>query len=184
MIVALAISFSATVQAKAPDIFDELWRTPYDWVESPNERRGGWSGASKITLSGEKAVEMPCILKKLQNHSYYLVRNGFVPRPTFERKARNLRYLKEVGIGVPEVFYYGRRKGPGRDQSLLLILELVDYQPLTSIFNADVSRDLTDRTAVAAAIGKAVRRLHYGVIGMSFINTSSSRSTLMTSMCA
>ena len=160
MISALALPLISLAEPDPSAIFDRLWEMPAEWIEPPNERRGGWSGATRVNLPDEQGTHIPCILKKQQNHSYYSVSNGLLPRPTFEREARNLRYLKSVGVPVPELLFHGSRKRPGQHQAVLLIPELVGYQSLESMLLRPEGNHLS-RRAIGAAIGRIARQLHY-----------------------
>lgn len=44
-------------------MFDNLWSQNDDWYETPNIRRGGWSGVVKTTVKTSNGIS-PVYLKK------------------------------------------------------------------------------------------------------------------------
>ncbi len=144
------------------DLFEALWKAPAEWIEPPNERRGGWSGAKRISLLDDRGMTIRCVLKKQLNHSYYSLKNGLLPRPTYEREASNLSYLRKAGLNVPKVLYFRRKKGKKADRCLLLLPELVGYRSLTAILN-DQHTYQNCRRRIARAVGDIARKLHQEV---------------------
>ncbi|WP_457666805.1 lipopolysaccharide kinase InaA family protein [Thiolapillus sp.] len=110
--------------------FELLWNLQADWFEPPNQRRGGWSGVSRIVLQLPEGGEETIFLKRQENHTRKTWRHPVSREPTFRSEARNLRLLNSRGIAAPHMIYYAERKSPGGWQVILATRELKDYLPL------------------------------------------------------
>ena len=146
------------LEQQFPDIFEGLWRMEAPWVEPKNSRRGGWSGAKRVTLDNLPTLFM----KKQENHCFRALRNGFRRRPTLEREARALAALTEKKVRVPPLIYYSRRLIDGRFQALLLEPNLEGYHALDDLMT-DESGPWSHqklRRQMITAIGEATREFH------------------------
>lgn len=110
--------------------FKALWALQADWFEPPNQRRGGWSGVSRIRLRNPQGGEETVFLKRQENHTRKTWRHPVSREPTFRGEARNLRLLNRHGIGTPELVYYAERHTPKGWQVILVTRELQGYVPL------------------------------------------------------
>lgn len=58
-----------TLQRNHAANFDALWQLQQDsWFEAPNQRRGGWSGVCKTTLTMPDGSESGIFIKRQENH--------------------------------------------------------------------------------------------------------------------
>lgn len=95
--------------------FTHWWNLNGHWVEPPNYRRGGWSGALRAHWHGRGVY-----LKRQHQH---LCREWLHPFgwPTLCREFRNLKTLQHLGIGCPAPLFFGRR-----GSSAVLVIEALD----------------------------------------------------------
>jgi len=110
--------------------FESLWNLQADWFEPPNQRRGGWSGVSRIHLRTPTGEEETIFLKRQENHTRKIWRHPVTGEPTFRGEARNLRLLNSSGIAAPKMVYYAEKRSPGGWQVILATRELHGYLPL------------------------------------------------------
>ena len=50
------------------DTYEKIWALKAEWFEEPNERRGGWSGVSRIELKLPSGGCVGAFLKRQENH--------------------------------------------------------------------------------------------------------------------
>lgn len=136
--------------------FEDIWQLPRDWVEPPNLRRRGWSGASRLTLAGERPL--PLFVKWQENYCYRSLAYPLRGRPTFHREWRNIALLRAAGIPTLDPVYYGERRVQGRYQAVLLTIALDQHQELNALFAGPVDQRLRERVLIE--VGDLVRRLH------------------------
>lgn len=87
---------------KAGKDFENWWQLSGDWVEPPNQRRGGESGVQRlITPQGELAYS-----KKQKHHIYRSLRYPF-GRPTVLREYDAFIALDALAIPIPQLLYCG-----------------------------------------------------------------------------
>lgn len=98
--------------------FDRWWRAPGDWVEPPNQRRGGESGVLRL-----RRGEATLYCKRQTGHLYRSWRTPF-GRPTVLRELGAYRAFAGLGLRVPEVAYGAARKTAGSWQALLVTQQL------------------------------------------------------------
>ena len=138
--------------------FDDIWQLEQNWVEAPNQRRGGWSGVCRIEFNDKQGTRKAAFLKRQAHHKYYSL---FYPfgRPTFAREFDNIqRYIR---WGVPTVTpIYFHQQG---DKSILMTEELTGYRPLAEWYaewnqNGFPSQPL--RTRIIRELAHVTKRIH------------------------
>jgi lipopolysaccharide kinase (Kdo/WaaP) family protein len=90
--------------------FEAVAKREFEWFEPPNQRRGGWSGVSRIALNPEATPEEQetGFLKIQQNH-WFRARNKFFRRHlTFEREIDAMTKVAPIISFIPEVLLFGR----------------------------------------------------------------------------
>lgn len=107
------IALAATEQV--PSTFERWWQTRGEWVEAPNQRRGGESGVQRLHNQAGRWL----YLKRQTGH---LHRSWMYPlgRPTVLRELQALQALERLGIRVPKVVYGAARKQAGQWRALLV----------------------------------------------------------------
>lgn len=109
---------SATGQLNDMD-FDVWWARTGEWVEEPNQRRGGQSG---VQLLIPETPEQPFLYSKRQiNHTFFSLRHPF-GYPTALREKNAIQSLERLGAKAPKLVFYGAIKR-GQDWHALLVTE-------------------------------------------------------------
>jgi hypothetical protein len=107
--------------------FADVWNVQADWFETPNKRRSGWSGVSRIELQMPNNTALPVFLKRQQNHNTFSVRHPF-GQPTFKREYYNIINMKTLGLPVAPLVYYGEQRIDGQSCAALITVALDDFQ--------------------------------------------------------
>ena len=133
-----------------PKTFADWWGLAGEWIEPPNQRRGGWSGVQYCVLNNRRYY-----IKKQCNHTY-LTLGWPIRRPTVGREYRSIERLAKLGVPTPEPVFFGEQRS---DEGLLAILvtaELSGFAPLSE------QQDITprQRTMLAEEAGSTVARFH------------------------
>lgn len=107
--------------------FHDWWGRTGEWVEEPNQRRGGESGVQLLTPS---TADLPRLYSKRQiNHTYSSLRYPF-GHPTALREKNAIQALERLGVKVPKLTFYKTVK-KGKDWYALLVTEeLKDFVSL------------------------------------------------------
>ncbi|MGQ0442957.1 MAG: lipopolysaccharide kinase InaA family protein [Methylophilaceae bacterium] len=113
--------------------FNRLWAQEIDWFETPNHRRGGWSGVGKLELNTAKGESLSVFVKKQQNHGRATLRHPIEGEPTFRREFERLQYLKQHGFAAPKVVFYDEKVIDNQTCARLVTEALLDYEPLDAI---------------------------------------------------
>jgi len=108
--------------------FDAIWNLDIGWFEEPNERRGGWSGVSRLEVDLPDGSRSALFVKRQQNHTTRSWRHPFTGINTFRREFENLRWLQAVGVPTLEVLYFAERIVEGDRQAILVSRELNGYR--------------------------------------------------------
>lgn len=136
--------------------FDEWLARSGDWVELPNERRGGYSGVQRIQEGST------CLYRKHQiNHCYRSWRHP-LGEPTILREYRALQAFTALGVKVPHVLFCDARKRKGAWEALLVTEELHGFESLERL--QELGQDTTWtpelRHNLFYELGVALARLH------------------------
>ncbi|WP_456377925.1 lipopolysaccharide kinase InaA family protein [Thiolapillus sp.] len=144
--------------------FESLWNLQADWFEPPNQRRGGWSGVSRIHLRTPSGGEETIFLKRQENHTRKTWRHPLSGEPTFRGEARNLRLLNSSGIAAPQMVYYAEKRSAKGWQVILATRELRGCLPLDRLVQnwrkQDWARFRTQRQKIIPQVAEVVRKLH------------------------
>lgn len=97
--------------------FDDWWGCCGDWVEPPNQRRGGVSGVK--TLRPDDPTRPLLFCKRQTGHLYHSLRHPW-GQPTILREQQAYLSFRGLGIKVPNIVYCGARKQRGQWQALLV----------------------------------------------------------------
>lgn len=144
------------------DSFDKIWNVDAGWVEEPNQRRGGWSGVTKLEL--KHPVEGTCnvYIKRQQNHVTKSIMHPLRGVPTFQREAKNITRFTQHGIPTLTLVYYDERVEQGNLQAILITAELDGYQSLEQWLAQWETEPLPlrQKKQVIAKIAQVVRDMH------------------------
>lgn len=102
--------------------FDALWQLKADWFEPPNERRGGWSGVSRVELPLPEGGTQAVFLKRQENHKARLWSHPVRGAATFLREFRHIRHYRACDIPTLAPVYFAMHK-VGKDERAILVTE-------------------------------------------------------------
>ena len=139
--------------------FDGFWDLPFNWVEDPNERRKGWSGASFHTLSDDEMGRFPMFVKRQENHNYRSIPHPLRGQPTFLREFLNIQRVEPFGIPTVAPVFYGHRLKDGNLQAVLATVALEGYSELNPLFQ-DPSVTPSVRQAILHGAANLVWSMH------------------------
>jgi len=108
--------------------FEALMTRDFDWFEPPNERRGGWSGVTRLVLNPDAdAAEQDVIYLKIQkNHCYRAAENFFQKKLTFVREFNAMQAFSAFTEAVPEIALFAEWRS-GKDKWAVLITKSLDH---------------------------------------------------------
>jgi len=138
--------------------FDDLWALPWNWVEEPNQRRRGWSGATRVVIGESEPLAL--FVKRQENHCYRSLAHPLRGKPTFYREWRNIGVLREAGVPTLEPIAYGERVREGRYQAVLITVAFDGYVDLDELFANRGGLDEAARNAVLETLARNLLRLH------------------------
>jgi len=160
----LAAGWREILEFNQLDSFESLWQLQADWFEEPNQRRGGWSGVSRVVLALPEGGETAVFLKRQENHLRKTRAHPFRGIPTFRAEIENILRLRQLDIHTMKPVYYAERKGDQGWQCVLVTRELVGYQPLDKIIECwhaqGWSRYRIERKSILTAAASVCARLH------------------------
>jgi hypothetical protein len=139
--------------------FEDFWGLPGNWVEEPNDRRGGWSGVSLHKASDGNGNSLSLFVKRQENHNYFSLRHPFKTRPTSFRDFSSILLLKQIGVATVEPVYYGERLMGDNLQAVLATVALEGYRELNLLFK-DSGLRASVRQAILHHIADVVRGMH------------------------
>jgi hypothetical protein len=145
------------------DSFDSLWELDATWFEEPNERRGGWSGVSKVSLKTENGESVPVFLKRQENHNTKVWNSPLKGIPTFYKEFKNIQRFVRHGIPTVEPVYFGFRYVNGKSQAILMTKSLEGFESLDSALyarNGELMRNRALRESLMETVADAVRSMH------------------------
>jgi len=152
----------AILKHNQTETFEQLWRLNQEgWFEPPNERRGGWSGVVRTSLSTPEGGEEGVFIKFQENHVYRSWLNLFRPVATLEREFRNIQLCRKLAIPTIEPIYFCERKVDGKLRAILVARELTGYQSAdTECYNPISQINLPKRKQLIARIAHAINYMH------------------------
>lgn len=137
--------------------FEDWWQQQGEWVEEPNQRRGGKSGVQR--LHGERLL----YAKRQVGHLYRSLWHPF-GRPTVLRERDALLGLSRLGVRVPRLVYCGAYHQAGQGWRGLLISESLDGFCDIESWYAGGGREQAGalHDALLQQIGAMLARMHQG----------------------
>lgn len=141
--------------------FNTWWARAGEWVEEPNQRRGGESG---VQFLAPKTPEQPWLYSKRQiNHMFFSLRYPF-GHPTALREKNAIQALERLGVKVPHIEFYGAVK-KGKDWHALLITQaLTGFVDLEQWYSQQRAQPLNSTlvSAVLQQIASNFYKMHLG----------------------
>lgn len=102
------------------------WEAQGEWVEPPNQRRGGTSGVQRVV---DAASGVDYYVKRQVNHLYRDLRFP-AGRPTLLREWLNLRRCAVLGVPSAACVFFDMRKRAGQWEAVLVTRGLTEYVSL------------------------------------------------------
>ncbi|WP_371919495.1 lipopolysaccharide kinase InaA family protein [Pseudomonas sp. SDI] len=108
--------------------FDYFWKRQGEWVEEPNQRRGGESGVQRLCDETGQLL----YAKRQIGHIYRSVLHPF-GRPTVLREYDALHSFEQLGVRVPHIVYCGVERDADHQWRALLVSEaLAGFEEIDS----------------------------------------------------
>ncbi len=159
----IGAGYEQVLQLNGMDSFDSIWNMDAGWFEEPNDRRGGWSGVSRLSLKKENGESIGVFLKRQENHDTKVWNHPVKGIPTFYHEFKNIRRFTAHGIPTLEPVYFACRYQEGKSQAILITRELEGFQSLdAAIYERDgaIMQNRAQREEIMDAVAKAVRKMH------------------------
>lgn len=142
------------------DTFDSWWAREIDWFETPNQRRGGWSGVGKLVLPLENLPALTVFVKKQQNHGRRTWHHPIAGEPTFRREFQRLQALADADIPAPKVLMYAESLEAGNQRAILVTENLHGFVDLEQWLPAVLKQSQATRRELLRAVAHQIRRFH------------------------
>lgn len=139
-----------------PSTFERWWQARGEWVEAPNQRRGGESGVQRLHSKTGPLF----YLKRQTGHLY---RSWLHPlgRPTVLRELHAMRALQRLGIRVPALVYGAAQQQAGQWRALLVTEALEGFISLEQWYaSAAQQRDTPLNRCMLQQLAAMLSRLH------------------------
>ncbi len=127
---------------------DVIWAYEAEWFETPNRKRGGWSGVNFLSLDGQGYY-----LKRQENYQRHSVSHPFAGEPTYVREFEILQFLQDKPVQTPELVYFAQNQ----KQSIIITAELKGFVPADQ-WLLDCPEQ--NKQQILSALAAEVRALH------------------------
>lgn len=139
--------------------FQHWWQLHGEWVEAPNQRRGGESGVQRL-----KSQDAIWYAKRQIGHLYRSLLHPW-GRPTVLRERRALLALDALGVAVPQLIYCGIERDPQQGWRGLLVTAALDgFEDIESWY-AKGGRQAygeAQHARLLQEVGATLARMHLG----------------------
>ncbi|MFJ2546765.1 lipopolysaccharide kinase InaA family protein [Pseudomonas sp. NPDC087612] len=126
------MGFERTAATTNKDQFDHFWQQQGEWVEEPNQRRGGESGVQRLSDDTGHTF----YAKRQIGHIYRSLLHPF-GRPTVLREYEALNSFEQLGVRVPHIVYCGVERDAQHQWRALLVSEALEgFEDIDSWFSA------------------------------------------------
>ncbi|MBF8779584.1 lipopolysaccharide kinase InaA family protein [Pseudomonas fulva] len=140
--------------------FDYYWQQQGEWVEEPNQRRGGESGVQRLSDANGQTL----YAKRQVGHVYRTLLHPF-GRPTVLRELDALKSFGQLGVRVPDIVFCGIERGPDRQWRALLVSKALDGFVDIDSWYASGARERYDQAlhdSVLEDLAMNLARMHRG----------------------
>lgn len=156
----MTVDFVSPPQAAAENCFEFYWQQQGEWVEEPNQRRGGESGVQRFHDAKGRLL----YAKRQVGHTYRSWRYP-LGRPTVLREQDALLAFNRLGVGVPELVFCGAQQGADKQWRALLVTVALDGFVEIDTWYAAGERERLGETVherVLESIAQTLARMHLG----------------------
>lgn len=159
----LADRWKPVLEANGLADFDAIWNLDIGWFEPKNERRGGWSGVSRLSVRLPDGSGAGVFVKRQENHVFRSWRRPLRGEATLVREMKNLLRCRRLGIPVYEPIFFMQHDAGGGKRAILLTQELTGYHSLAEL--TDQWRESgwparPERVRIIEEVAKTVALLH------------------------
>jgi len=133
--------------------FEDWWDKEAEWFEPPNQRRGGWSGVSRVEIA-DRVV----FLKRQENHVIRTLLNPFRGIPTFTREMENILTLQKAKVPALTPVYFAQRNINGCLRAILVTEALEGFVSLDKIVPSELA--MSQRVALIKQVALVIKQLH------------------------
>lgn len=141
--------------------FNDWWARTGEWVEEPNQRRGGESG---VQLLIPETPEQPLLYSKRQiNHMFSSLRYPF-GHPTALREKNAIQNLERLGAKAPKLVFYGAIKKDKDWYALVVTEALTGFIDLDEWYKQQESQPLDNAliSSVLEQVAINFYKMHLG----------------------
>jgi tRNA A-37 threonylcarbamoyl transferase component Bud32 len=139
-----------------PDVlFEQWWSVQGQWVEPPNQRRGGESGVQILNWPGSPSLSL--YIKRQVGHTHRAILHP-LGRPTILREREVYQALAALQIRTPRLIYSAARKRNGQWQALLITEALEGFISLDEWYATGACQGMNE--AVIRELALTLARLH------------------------
>lgn len=152
-----------TLAANELNDFENLWQLEAGWFETPNQRRGGWSGVSRCEIRGLSGEKIGLFLKRQENHKTFSWRHPIKGIPTFLREFRHIMHYRACGVATLEPVYFAMRETDQGHRAILVTAELAGFASLEDVvsqWGRDGKPPLRNRWKVLKAVADLASEMH------------------------
>ena len=144
----------------ADSSFGRFWGLRGEWVEQPNQRRGGESGVQRVWADNGQLL----YVKRQAGHVYRSWRYP-LGRPTVLREQDALEGLRGLGVSVPNIVFCGaERDEQGQWRALLVTEALSGFEEIDHWYASGgrerYGEQVHDR--LLQALAESLARMHRG----------------------
>lgn len=154
----IADDWRDVLQANNLNDFDDWWALEAEWFEPPNQRRGGWSGVSRVVLRDRDGNERVIFLKRQEDHVLRTLMHPIRGIPTFVREMENILALQSAGVPALKPVYFAERHVEDKQRAILVTEALDGFVPLNELNRENLSA--AARRKLVETVADVVRRLH------------------------
>lgn len=151
-----------TLAARGLDDFEALWALEIGWFEEPNQRRGGWSGVSRMEI--DEGAKPGLFIKRQLNHTARTPTHPIKGILTFEREFANILLYRRFGIPTLTPVYFACREASGEAgderRAILITEELGGFVPLEDVLRRAGGPGVARRKGYAQALARVAADMH------------------------
>jgi hypothetical protein len=140
--------------------FSQLWNYEGEWFETPNKKRGGWSGVNYIELTDDAGQPQGFYLKRQEGYMRKTWRHPIDGEPTFQREFKILQFLMPTKVATPTLTYFAKND----NQAILMTAALAGFVPADAWLqeNGGALSDELDESvrSFIGALALSVRTMH------------------------
>ena len=143
--------------------FTAFWQRQIEWFETPNVRRGGWSGVGRTEITLPDGSRRHVFVKRQEDHGTRTLWHPFRGEPTFAREFRCILQYQRLGIPALTPVYFASRIQDGHQRAILVTEKLIGFRSLeqqAEQWLRDCAPNREQRRRILAAVASVLRQLH------------------------